>query len=351
MNKIICIAILLLTFNTYAQSSSGRIIGKGLNTPQDSIQFFYSQLFDIMKSGYVYKDNFDWKEIELQVQENLMQYRNFKSSLKEVTTVFDFAKADHCKVEYNNVYFSGNFPGPSIKDFSEQWVKKYSKKPTFEVKMLDNEIGYILMPGIKYDHTSSTNKNLSQIMYDEINKVKSSNKIKGWIIDLRFNTGGDCQPMLLALYDFLGNNEIWGVLNINKKKVRSVRLTNGKYIDESQKLAQIKVKGFLMDEVKVALITNLATGSSGEVTALAFKGRNNTIFIGDKTNGKTTANAIVDLPFGAYITLSTGLDCDRNGNFYKHIFPDITISKQDNFDDLLLDKNIQEAIKYIRLEE
>lgn len=114
-------------------------------------------------------------------------------------------------------------------------------------------------------------------------------------------------------------------------------------------LGRVKVQGALLHNTKVALITNIATGSSGEVTALAFKGRENTIFIGEKTNGKTTANIIVDLPFGAYMTLSTGFDCDRNGNFYQHIEPDIKISKQDNFDDLLLNKNIQEGIKFISI--
>lgn len=349
MYKVIFyLVVSLLTLNTYAQTSTTRTNTKGLNTSKDSIYFFYDKLFDAMKNGYAYKDSVDWKEIELQIHENLKQHQNFQSSLKEVTTLFDFAKADHCKLEYNNASFAGNFPGPSKKDFSEQWVKKYDTKPSFEVKVLSDSIGYILMPGIIYRHDSSKKiQSIAQPMYNEINAVKNSNKIKGWIIDLRFNTGGNCQPMLLALYDFLGDNEVWGVLNLDKKKIRSVQLNKGKYIDESQKIGQIKIRGPLLDKTKVAVITNLATGSSGEVTALAFKGRDNTIFIGEKTNGKTTANMIVDLPFGAYMTLSTGFDCDRNGNFYKHIVPDITISKQDNFNDLVLDKNIQEAIKFI----
>jgi C-terminal processing protease CtpA/Prc len=81
---------------------------------------------------------------------------------------------------------------------------------------------------------------------------------------------------------------------------------------------------------------------------LAFKGRENTIFIGEKTNGKTTSNMIADLPFGAYMTLTIGYDCDRNGNFYDSIVPDIEIKNQDNFDNLLLDGNIVEAINFIR---
>lgn len=320
-----------------------------LATSQDSIRVFYDRIFTVMKKGYLYKENVNWKEIEPKVRENLTHYSTFKSSLKEVATLFDFAKADHGKVYYNKASFSGNFPGPTIKDFTDQWVKKYATKPAFEVKILDNEIGYILMPGIMFEDSSSKNiHNIAQPMYDEINTIKSSKNIKGWIIDLRFNTGGNCEPMILALYDFLGNNDVWGVLDQNKKKMSSIKLSDGNYINNSKKSSYITAKGTLLDKTKVAVITNLATGSSGEVTALAFKERETTIFIGEKTNGKTTSNMIVDLPFKAYMTLTIGLDCDRNGNFYEQIVPDITVSKQDNFDDLLLDKNIQEGIKFIK---
>jgi hypothetical protein len=348
MCKAICLLISLTTFYSYAQWR-GISNDKKPATVQDSINVFYTSLLNVMRSDYVYRENIEWNIVESQVRENLKQYTSFQGSLKEVTTLFDLTNADHCKLQYNNAFYSGNFPGPSKKDFSEQWLKKYGTKPFFEVRVLSGNIGYILMPAISYDH-SNANKidRIAQNMYDEINNVKSAHLLKGWIIDLRFNTGGNCQPMLLALYDFLGDNEIWGVLNAQKEKVRSVYLAKGKYIDESQKIGQVKTKGPLLDKTKVALITCIATGSSGEVTALAFKSRKNTMFLGEETNGKTTANTIVNLPFGAYMTLSTGYDCDRNGIFYHRIVPDISISKEDNFDDLLSDKNIIEGIKFIR---
>ena len=101
-----------------------------------------------------------------------------------------------------------------------------------------------------------------------------------------------------------------------------------------------------MDKSKVAVLISGLTASSGEVTALAFKGRSNTIFIGEKTLGKTTSNMVVTLPFDARMPLSIGYDCDRNGIYYQQIIPDVVVSKQDNFDDLLQDKNIQEAIQF-----
>lgn len=344
MNKIIGILFILgFSLNLNAQK-------KG--TSQDSIRVFYDKLFTVMKKGYLYKGSVNWKEIEPKVQENLKQYSDFRSSLKEVATVFEFAKADHGKVYYNNATFSGNFPGVTKDDFSAQWLKKYTAKPKFEVRVLDNSVGYILIPGMLFEDFSTKNiHNLAQPMYDEINKIKESKDIKGWIIDLRMNTGGNCQPMILALYDFLGNAEVWGVLDGTKKRSSTVKLSDGNYIENSKKGAYITPKGPLLDKAKVGVLINQATGSSGEVVALAFKGRENTIFIGEKTNGKTTTNIVVDLPFKAYMTLTIGLDCDRNGNYYEQIIPDIAIAKEDNFDDLLLDKNIQEAVKFIKNNE
>ena len=47
------------------------------------------------------------------------------------------------------------------------------------------------------------------------------------------------------------------------------------------------------------------------------------------------------------MAITVTYDCDRNGRFYNKIMPDILLSKQDNFDNLLLDKNIMEAIKWM----
>ncbi|MDH6212196.1 C-terminal processing protease CtpA/Prc [Chryseobacterium sp. BIGb0186] len=153
-------------------------------------------------------------------------------------------------------------------------------------------------------------------------------------------------PMLLALYDLLGDNVVWGTLGIDKRLINSTKLNKGVYDQGEKKSAYIKPKGELIDKSKVAVLIGGLTASSGEVTALAFKGRSNTIFIGEKTLGKTTSNMVVTLPFDAIMPMSTGYDCDRNGNYYKQIPPDIIISKEDNFDDLMQDKNIQEAIQF-----
>lgn len=317
-----------------------------LKTSQDSTKVFYDKIFKALEVAYIYKEDYDWKKLKTETFKNLETAKDFKSSLKEVKVLFDKIGADHSKVTYQ-----GKNYGPSVEisweNFSKQWMTKFATKPQFEAKVLDEKYGYILMPSISFNDFSSENVHkIAQPLYDKIAELKTNNKLEGWIVDLRFNTGGNSTPMLLALYDLLGDNVVWGTLGIDKKLIKSTKLNKGVYDQGEKKSAYIKPKGELTDKSKVAVLIGGLTASSGEVTALAFKGRSNTIFIGEKTLGKTTSNMVVTLPFDAIMPMSTGYDCDRNGNYYKQIPPDIIISKEDNFDDLLQDKNIQEAIQF-----
>lgn len=340
MTKILGLLFFLtLTFYSNAQTSL---------SSRDSIKIFYDSLFKSFKSDYVLKNEVNWTEVEAEIKGNLANYSDLKSSLSQTTILFDKIKATHCQLFYKDTVYTATPKNFTEKDFNEQWMKKYSSNPTFEVKVIDNNYGYILMPAMNFEDVSPENINkLAQPMYDQIAEVKSKNKIKGWIIDLRFNTGGHSFPMLLALYDFLGNNIVYGSLDNKNQLINITRLNNGNYFDNKDTISWIKPNGKNLEKSKVAIITGIVTGSSGEITAISFKGRKNTLFIGEKTSGTTTTNDKRDFPFGITMAFTIGYDCDRNKKYYEAIIPDIVISKQDNFDNLLLDKNIQEAIKWI----
>lgn len=330
------------------------ILGISLNlnaqkprTSGDSIKVFYDSLFSTLKSGYLYKDTINWQGVEDQTNQNLISYTDFKTSLNEIETLFMNIGATHCAIYYNGNNYSIKAP-ISPESYSDEWKKKYSTKPGFEANVINGRYGYILMPALIFHDTKPRNVNkIAQRLYDQIAAIKNRNELAGWIIDLRFNTGGNSWPMLLALYDFLGDNDISASLNVDKKTVGMASLSNGNYVVDSVKQFHINPKGKLLDKVKVAIITGVVTASSGEVVAIAFKGRPNTIFIGENSLGYTSANYGVALPFGTIMTLTKSFNSDRNGVYYDKIIPDIAVSKQDNFDNVLLDKNIQEAIRFI----
>lgn len=316
---------------------------------KDSIKVFYDKVFYTLKNGYLLKDQVNWQEVETETNLKVNQYDSFENSLQEIQPLFEKIGATHCSIHFKDNVYSIPVKFPP-ENFSEQWKVNYSTKPVFEVRVIDGKYGYILMPAINFLDTNSKNiQKIAQPLYDQIAEMKAANKVKGWIIDLRFNTGGNSWPMLLSLYDFLGDNVVGGVLDINKKQVSAFTLRKGGIFYNSKKLSYIKPNGELLYKTKVAIITGLATASSGEIVALAFKGRANTIFIGEKTAGFTTGNSKVSLPFDVIMSLTGSYDSDRNNVYYEKIIPDIEISKQDNFEDLSQDKNIQEAIQFIGL--
>lgn len=340
MKKII-ILLLILSFTVNANAQK-------YQTSKDSIKAGYDAIFSKLQQGFLYKDSVDWQIVKAETEVSLSKYSNFKTSLNEIVPLFSKINATHCAIHYRDKAYNiaAKF---SPESFNDQWKKKYATNPGFETKIIDNKYGYILMPALNFLDTRPRNVNkIAQNLYNQINELKNKNEINGWIIDLRFNTGGNSWPMLLALYDFLGDNNISATLDGHKRQISMASLSQGNYIVNSETSFHINPKGKLLDKAKVAIITGVVTASSGEVVAMAFKNRPNTLFIGENSAGFTSANYGEKLPFGMLMILTKEYNSDRNGNYYAKITPDIYVSKQDNFDNLLLDKNIQEAIKFIK---
>ena len=75
----------------------------------------------------------------------------------------------------------------------------------------------------------------------------------------------------------------------------------------------------------VAVLIGPHTTSSGEMTAIAFRGRPATRFFGEPTAGYTTGNQVFDLSDGAHLVVTSVYVEDRNGvGFTGAISPDET---------------------------
>lgn len=341
MNKF----FLLLLLTVFALPSNAQ---EAL-TVQDSIKVFYDSLFHFMETEYLNKSDVDWQSLKREVNQAIVTSSSFHGSLKEVKTLFEKSNASHCQVFYKENSYSVLHQEASEEDFSEQWIKKYAnyEDGAFEVKLLKDNYGYIFLPGWNFENIGEKNiHNLAQPLYNQVDSLKTHYKIEGWIIDLRLNFGGNVYPMLLGIYDLLGNGKVWGSLDPDGQLKSNVRLLNGTYLDGDKMISYVNIDGKIMSESKVAVLLGGATASSGEIVAMSLKGRDNTIFIGQDTYGATTTNEKRDLPFGAFMALTTGIDCDRNQNTYERIVPDIYVLKGDNFENLLYDKNIIRAIEY-----
>ncbi len=146
-------------------------------------------------------------------------------------------------------------------------------------------------------------------------KMLHRNMQKMWILDLRYNGGGNMHPMAEGLCALIGNGDVGGSEGLTKAENSTWKVKEGDfyYDDYSVRLKNdCKIKPL----PKVAVLTSLYTTSSGEAISVIFKGRKNTRFFGEKTLGMITVTDWNVLDESTTMTISVSYYCDRNGKVY-----------------------------------
>lgn len=134
--------------------------------------------------------------------------------------------------------------------------------------------------------------------------------MRGWIVDLRADRGGNMWAMLGILKPLLGAGELGVFEDRTGQRSRPWRA-------EIQGSGQVQATGPDLARVPVAVLIGPQTASAGEAVAIALKGRPQTRFFGRATHGQTTGNTTFTLPDGGMLALATEHECDRTGQCYE----------------------------------
>jgi carboxyl-terminal processing protease len=160
----------------------------------------------------------------------------------------------------------------------------------------------------------------------------SAQSPKGWIVDLRGNTGGNMWPMLAGIGPILGDGSV-GSFVANDGNV-SWFYQDGK--TGTRNPAGLETVSLTLQEepvlqtpsvAPVAVLVDSSTASSAEAITIAFHGRPASRSFGSRTAGKSTAVQPFKLDDGAELYLTTAIDADRSGKAYPDGFtPDQVVS-------------------------
>ena len=139
--------------------------------------------------------------------------------------------------------------------------------------------------------------------------------VRGAVIDLRGNTGGNMYPMIAAVHRFLPDDIIL--------RFRSRKQTQQIPTSFVTRVAGV-TQGSLL-EVPVALLTDGQTASSGEAVLICFRGLDRARTFGAPTAGYASANQPFPMPDGSKLVLTTGCDVARTGEEFcdDPIAPDV----------------------------
>jgi len=187
-----------------------------------------------------------------------------------------------------------------------------------------DSIGYIRIPAFSPAPQSTDAVEFAQSMQNTI-RSRDRSYLKGWLVDLRGNGGGDMWPMIAGVGPILGS-EVLGYFIDSYGHTSSWSYSNGISSEDGFNLTIVTTPYTLINpQPKVAVLIDGNTASSGEAVAVSFEGRPNTKFFGaSATCGLSTSNQIFNLSDGAQLYLTTSIEADRNNNKYGGtIAPDV----------------------------
>ena len=214
-----------------------------------------------------------------------------------------------------------------------------SKVSVPQYKVIDS-CGYILVPGFH-----SGNKEAIRAFADSIQlAIKNLNMagIRGWIIDLQQNDGGNQEPMIAGLGPLFSSEKLGSLIDLYGNAY-SWYYKNGKYWGDGEEGWNVTSPATMNTKLPIAVLTSSKTGSSGEIVVISFIGNGNTKSFGSPTGGFTTGTIDYELMDGSRIFLASTVMADRNGKKYQgSISPDIPISSTNQ------DNVINAAIKWIK---
>lgn len=274
------------------------------------------EAFSLMQKNYYRKQYVNWDTLRMAAREKLASLK-CEDAYEAINWCFREIKEKH------------SFIMPTLKAFEyRNEASQLSEKPALSSLMgkigtniLNDSVGYISVPWI-----NTSDEIIGTLIADSIQRLiarMDAISITHWIIDVRNNKGGNCWPMLAGLGPILGEG-VCGYFVRSQEKVPFSYQNGVAYQGKAERCRSTIQYQLKRKPVKIAVLMNNNTASSGEIVALAFKGLDHVKFIGESSAGYTTANATYTLSDKSMLVLTICQEADRNGKIHAgRLYPDI----------------------------
>jgi C-terminal processing protease CtpA/Prc len=191
----------------------------------------------------------------------------------------------------------------------------------FSAELIGGRIGLLRVPRVPGGTPEQAQVKFANDAHQALKSIDSSD-LCGWVVDLRDNTGGSMWPMLAAIGPIAGSGILGRFVGREGSDVTDWGYREGAAwvsggSEKAERIA-VSVEPFqpTNPDLPVAVLISTNTSSSGEATAIAFIGRDNTRLFGSETGGLATANNGYALSDGTRIVLPIGYMADRHGQVH-----------------------------------
>lgn len=285
------------------------------NSPSRTTVKLNKEIFTILKNKSMFSDKLDWRSI--QEESEMLSLTANDSTSKQALYNF-YTEKLRAAGDKHSFFISGK----RMKQIAESPV---AERPQGDY--LGDGIAWVKVPRclsfneVKDAHFADTIRRIIQ-------KLDTENTIAGWIVDLRHNTGGNMWPMLAGLNALVADGTAGYFVYGSIEKKQPWLNENGKISGKSASISTYKVKN---NSLKIAVLLDARTGSSGEMAVVSLLGLPNVKSFGQTSAGYTTANYTFHLSNGDQLQLARTYVADRTGKGYpENIRPDVFIDDLSN---------------------
>ena len=167
-----------------------------------------------------------------------------------------------------------------------------------------------------YARLTTFNESAGADLKKAIEKLSKKNKLRGLVLDLRYNPGGLLDQAVEVASLFVDEGPIVSTIGRNR----------------DQKDVKYARKGLAFKDFSVAVLVNSSTASAAEIVAGALQDDHRAIIMGQPTFGKGSVQTVIPLPpdMGLKLTIARYYTPSGRSIQEKGVVPDILLEEFDN---------------------
>jgi len=309
-------------------------------------------VYDFIKTNSIHRYQVNWNKEDKQFWSAMSTAHTLKDSMNAFIQVFKDLDDVHSQLHYNNQNYGYLKTDDEHGSDRLHQLAEMARATSGQIKceLLDNQYAYIRIPGNNIFDATVANQ-YGWTLRDTIDYWKQKKQVKGFVIDLRLDRGGNLNPMLNGVSHLLGDGVILNEVDISYLRGGPWKIQKGIFMGRNFAMPDDNEnENTPLSEIPVVVLTGPLTASSGSITAIAFRGRKNAISIGEPTaGGYTVSNEYYQFAPNLFLNLAISRVADRNLRFYPaEVEPDIVVKEGDDFENLMRDQKIKRALLWLK---
>lgn len=288
------------------------------------VRDYVLEALSIMRENYLHAEDVDWDRVRERGLASLPDDASVAQAHAAIRMMLEALDDPHVGAA-----------GPGSSDAAKEQSDSVEH---VTVEMADERIARIRVPSVPGSIAEAARVAFADNAHQALKAVDSP-ELCGWVVDLRDNTGGNMWPMLATIGPIAGPGMLGQFVGPDGEQTNTWTYRDGvaevsSDTERSERVA-ISTDAFRPEstDLPAAVLVSPRTSSSGEATAIAFIGRENTRLFGSETGGLATANNGFPLSDGFRMIFPIGYMADRHGNIHHpHVEPDEEVSPEEALD-------------------